>query len=128
MSVGLDNANKVTRSDIAFISCDPSAYSISSDIDVVVETAISSGPPLALLFYTTTDSKRCTYRPDRGSQDLAATFSLADTDAARDIRDSLKNSSSSSPSLETSTIVIHVSMAVNEDVGTPQNTGSFMMP
>ncbi|KAL4927694.1 RING-H2 finger protein [Aspergillus undulatus] len=87
VQVGPSNSLSLPAGDIAFISCDSTAYTGNLDADATVKNVFDSNKVSAVLLYSTTSS-HCNYTNDHNVDDYL--FTLLNAGTARDIEEQLQ--------------------------------------
>ncbi|BCS18310.1 RING-H2 finger protein [Aspergillus puulaauensis] len=88
VQVSAGNSPSLQTSDIAFVPCDPTAYSGNLDADATLKIVLGT-KPLAVLLYSTTTSA-CNYTADQSDYDRL--FTLLSADTAKSIETQLGDS------------------------------------
>lgn len=125
LHVDAANSLAVQSGDIAFISCDPSAYPGNLDASETVANVITSQQqPAAVLLYST-QANHCNYTADEGSaHDYANVFTVLTPNASQSIQTVLDSATSGSGS---SSIVADMSFPIQSvpmDNGDSGNSGN----
>ncbi|RDW90618.1 uncharacterized protein DSM5745_02393 [Aspergillus mulundensis] len=81
VQVGPSNSLSLQSSDIAFISCDPAAYTGNLDADATLSNVLIRGPEAVLLY--STSASHCNYTNDQS--DYRFVFTLLNSETAREV-------------------------------------------
>ncbi|KAK2784497.1 hypothetical protein FQN53_008488 [Emmonsiellopsis sp. PD_33] len=130
VNIDANNVSALNGDNIAYISCDESAYPGNLKADDTLSSAISKPhAPAAIILYST-KLDHCSYNDEEADPPLPAyhnVFTTLSTKPARQILSQLESSNASDPSQSTIVPDMRAISAKEEDVGGQKNNGSSIL-